>query len=64
VDELKKKTHQSGIVDEFIQWYERIKLRVAANQYIDEQYYLLGFLSGLKDEISDAIILYEPKTLK
>jgi Ty3 transposon capsid-like protein len=59
-----KKVHQSDKVDEFIQQYERIKARVAANHYTYEQYYLLGFLSGLKDEISDVVILYEPKTLK
>jgi hypothetical protein len=37
---------------------------VAASQYTDEEYYLLRFLSGLNDEIANAVILYNPTTLK
>jgi Retroviral aspartyl protease len=41
-----------------------LRARVSANQYSDEEYYLLGFLSGLKDEISDVVLLYNPTSLK
>jgi hypothetical protein len=44
--------------------YERIKARGPAKYYSDEEFYLLGFLSGLKEEIIDAVILYEPTSLK
>jgi Ty3 transposon capsid-like protein len=63
VDEFKK-VHQSGKVDDYIINYERVKARVAARQFSDEEYYLLGFISGLKDEIADVVLLYNPTTLK
>jgi Aspartyl protease len=44
--------------------YERIKARVSANKLSEEEFYLLGFLGGLKEEIADAIILHNPTTLK
>jgi Retroviral aspartyl protease/Retrotransposon gag protein len=53
-------------VDKFkkVQQLGRIKARVISHQYSKEEYYLLGFLSGLKEEIADAVILYNPVTLK
>jgi predicted PolB exonuclease-like 3'-5' exonuclease len=63
IDEFKK-IHQKGKVDDYIKNYEHVKVRVLAKQYVEEEYYLLGFLSGLKEEISDAILLYNPSTLK
>jgi Ty3 transposon capsid-like protein len=63
VDEFKK-IHQIGKVDDYIKNYECLKARVIGKQYSDEEYYLLGFLSGLNKEISDDVILYNPTTLK
>jgi hypothetical protein len=63
VDEFKK-VHQNGKVDEYIRNYECVKTRVAASRYTDEEYYLLGFLNGLKDEIAYFVILYKPTNLK
>jgi Retroviral aspartyl protease/Ty3 transposon capsid-like protein len=63
VDEFKK-IQQDKRVDDYINSFERIKARITARQFSDEEYYLLGFLSGLKDEIADAVILYNPTTLK
>jgi hypothetical protein len=60
VDEFKK-IHQSDKVDEFIQLYEHVRAQVMTNQYTNEKYNLLDFLSGLRDKIS---ILYGPTTLK
>jgi hypothetical protein len=59
-----KKNHQTDKVDDYSKSYERVKARVIVSQYSDEEYYLLGFLSGLNDEIFDAILLYNPTTLK
>jgi Ty3 transposon capsid-like protein len=59
-----KRIQQTGKVDEYIQNFERIKARVLANQYTTETFYLLGFLSGLKEEIVDAIFLYNLLSLK
>jgi hypothetical protein len=39
------------------------KTRVISHHY-KEEFYLLGFLSGLKKEVVDAIILYNLTTLK
>jgi Ty3 transposon capsid-like protein len=59
-----KRIHQLGKVDEYINSYERIRARVSARQYSDEEFYVLGFLSGLKDEIANTVLLYNPVTLK
>jgi Ty3 transposon capsid-like protein len=63
VDEFKR-IQQTGKVDDYINSYERIKARVSANKFSEEEFYLLGFLGGLKQEITDAIILHNPTTLK
>jgi hypothetical protein len=39
-----------------------VSKHVVASQYTDEEYYLLSFLSHLKDEIVDVVILYSPTT--
>jgi Retroviral aspartyl protease/Ty3 transposon capsid-like protein len=59
-----RKIHQEGRVDDYIRNYERIKVRVLAKQYAKEEFYLLGFLSGLNEEIADDVLLYSPTTLK
>jgi hypothetical protein len=63
VDEFKY-IQQTDKVDDYIHSYERIKARVLTNQYYVETFYLLGFLSGLKEEIIDVVLLYNPLTLK
>jgi Retroviral aspartyl protease/Ty3 transposon capsid-like protein len=63
VDEFRK-IHQEGRVGDYIRNYERINARVLAKQYAEEEFYLLGFLSGLNEEIADAVLLYSPTTLK
>jgi Retrotransposon gag protein len=45
VDEFRK-IHQEGRVDDYIRNYKRIKARVLAKQYAEEEFYLLGFLSA------------------
>jgi hypothetical protein len=47
VDDFKK-VHQYGRMGEYIQQYERVKARVIASQFSNEQYYLFEFFSGLK----------------
>jgi Ty3 transposon capsid-like protein len=59
-----KRIHQTTRVDEYAKRYERIKARALAKCYSTKKFYLLWFLSGLKEEIADAVILYEPTTLK
>jgi Ty3 transposon capsid-like protein/Retroviral aspartyl protease len=63
IDEFKR-LQQIGRVDDYIHSYERVKARVLAHQYSPDEFYLLGFLSGLKEEIADAVLLYNPSTLK
>jgi Ty3 transposon capsid-like protein len=63
VDEFKK-VQRIGRVDDYIKSFERIKARVVSHQYSEEEYYLLGFLSALKEKIADVVILYNPVTLK
>jgi Ty3 transposon capsid-like protein len=63
MDEFKK-IQQLDWVDDYINSYERIKARITAKQFSDKEYYLLGFLSGLKEEITNTIFLYNPTTLK
>jgi Retroviral aspartyl protease/Ty3 transposon capsid-like protein len=63
VDEFKK-VQKTGRVDDYINSFECIKARVSAKQYIDEEFYHLGLLSGLRDEIAYAVLLYNPQILK
>jgi hypothetical protein len=63
VDELTK-VQELGKDDDYIQSYERIGARVLSIQYSIEEFYLLGFLSGLKEKVADAVILYDPTALK
>jgi Ty3 transposon capsid-like protein len=63
IDEFKN-VRQTHRIDDYINAYERIKARVHSKQFSEEEFYLLGFLSGLKDEITDVVLLYNPTTLK
>jgi hypothetical protein len=59
-----RKSNIIGRVDDYINAYERIEARVIFNQYSEEEFYLIGFLSGLKEEVTDVVILYNLTTLK
>jgi hypothetical protein len=43
---------------------EEIAMKFKRIHQTGDEYYLLGFLSGLKEKIADAVLLYEPTTLK
>jgi hypothetical protein len=43
---------------------KKIKARVWASQFFEEELYHFGFFSGLKDEIAAAVSLYNPTSLK
>jgi Retrotransposon gag protein len=58
VDEIKR-VHQTRTVDEYANRLERLKAQVLAKCYTKEEYYLLGFLSGVKEEILDDILVNE-----
>jgi hypothetical protein len=59
-----KQIQQNDKVDDYIKNYERVKAGVIVKQYPDEEYYLLGFSSGLNEKKSDVVMLYNPTTLQ
>jgi hypothetical protein len=58
-----KQIQQNDKMDDYNKNYERVKARVITKQYSDGEYYLLCFLSGLNEKISDVVMLYNPTTL-
>lgn len=59
------KLTQKGKVEEYINQFEELRKYVVAIDGIhNENYYVDSFLSGLKEEISSALYLNKPHSLK
>lgn len=56
---------QRGKVDDYIRRFEELKIyMLAQNKGFTEDYFIESFLSGLKEEIANALYLVRPQTLK
>ncbi|XP_026434748.1 uncharacterized protein LOC113332418 [Papaver somniferum] len=55
---------QSSSVDDYYEEFEMLKtLMLKMNPTLSEEYFVMSFLSGLKDEIGKTICMFHPKTL-
>ncbi|XP_071937632.1 uncharacterized protein [Coffea arabica] len=58
------KLQQTGKLEEFQKKFEELKtLMMIKNPYLDEEYFVSNFISGLKDEIKTMIRMLKPATL-
>ncbi|XP_078157488.1 uncharacterized protein LOC144553264 [Carex rostrata] len=63
VDEFKK-VHQSGALEDYIARFLQARARLTYKRKItSEDFYVEGFISGLKDEIRHTIELFHPSTV-
>ncbi|KAF9619861.1 hypothetical protein IFM89_009643 [Coptis chinensis] len=55
---------QVGTVDEYFEQFEELQaLMVSKNKQFSEEYFVLSFLSGLKDELKASIQMFQPTNL-
>ncbi|XP_071918893.1 uncharacterized protein [Coffea arabica] len=58
------KLRQSGKIEEYQERFEELKtLMMVRNPYLDKEYYVSSFISGLKDEIRTMIKMLRPMNL-
>ncbi|KAJ3684022.1 hypothetical protein LUZ61_013186 [Rhynchospora tenuis] len=63
VDEFKM-VHQTGRVEEYIKQFERAKTRLLkVKPTLDEDFFVAGFISGLKEEVRGTVELFNPREL-
>ncbi|XP_078157458.1 uncharacterized protein LOC144553234 [Carex rostrata] len=63
VDEFKR-VHQSGNLEEYITQFLQARARLTCKRRITrEDFYVEGFISGLKEELRNTIELFSPSTL-
>ena len=59
-----QRTRQTGRVEEYIKQFQKAKARLICRTRIkNEDFYLLGFIGGLKEEIKNSIDLFTPTNL-
>ncbi|KAJ3707881.1 hypothetical protein LUZ61_011586 [Rhynchospora tenuis] len=63
VDEFKR-LHQLGRVEEYYKKFVRAKARLLrAKPTLDEDFFMAGFISGLKEDIKNTVELFYPRSL-
>ncbi|KAJ4807690.1 polyprotein [Rhynchospora pubera] len=63
LEQFRKVVHL-GKVDEYIRNFEKVKSRLTTTtKILNEEFYLFGFLSGLKEELKYTVEMCEPLTL-
>ncbi|XP_026450846.1 uncharacterized protein LOC113350969 [Papaver somniferum] len=55
---------QVTTVEEYFEQFESLKaLMLSSNPHLNEQYFVMSFISGLKDEIKNSVLMFHPPTL-
>ncbi|KAJ1703813.1 hypothetical protein LUZ63_003592 [Rhynchospora breviuscula] len=63
VDEFKR-IHQTGRVDEYIKRFDKARARLMNfNPALNEEFFIAGFISGLREELRYTVELHNPKRL-
>ncbi|KAJ4745297.1 polyprotein [Rhynchospora pubera] len=64
VDEFKR-VHQLGRVDGYIKKFEKARCRLLmVKPHLDEEFFIAGFVSGLKEELKHTVMMFEQKDLQ
>ncbi|XP_026433888.1 uncharacterized protein LOC113331395 [Papaver somniferum] len=55
---------QVTTVEEYFEQFESLKaLMLSSNPHLNEQYFVMSFISGLKTEIKNSVLMFQPPTL-
>ncbi|KAJ4754640.1 polyprotein [Rhynchospora pubera] len=58
------RTQQTGSIEEYIKQFEKARARlITETQFRNENFYILGFMGGLREDICCAVDSFEPRTL-
>ncbi|KAJ3685492.1 hypothetical protein LUZ61_014656 [Rhynchospora tenuis] len=58
------RTQQTGSIEDYIKQFEKARARlITETQFKNENFYILGFMGGLREDICCAVDSFEPRTL-